>query len=304
MPRMFLLAQLQTGEANWWWSTLTSGRAMWLLGFALLCVVILLWLGLRLRAVSQEVRKLPVKQRLSDDSGVAMVEFVLVTPILLTVTLLLIQTMLVFTGLFYVQYAAFAAARSAIVVIRADMEDFPNELSPSGEKASYIVGSAMIALTPVCGRESSSDDTIIAIGPQMENAFSEMYRNLGEPEPAWVNSLIAQRLNYAINRTEVAVGKVIPGNEETMRIEPMTETTVFSPKEAIVVQVRHEFALSIPLASRVFSAVGDSGTYTPAGRDGDSPGPPGQWTAIQSIAILTNEGIDRRLPEAPEVPRR
>ena len=103
MPDMFLLAQLEPAQqTHWWWTTLTSGPALWLLGFAVLCIALLLYMVLRLRAVSARYRKAGVKQRLAGDSGVAMVEFVLVTPILLIVMLLLIQTMLVFTGLFYV----------------------------------------------------------------------------------------------------------------------------------------------------------------------------------------------------------
>lgn len=302
---MNLLAQLQTSPpSDWWWTTLTSGPALWLLGFAVVCLALLLYLGVRLRSVSSQVRKVPVKQRLADDSGVAMVEFVLVTPILLIVTLLLIQTMLVFTGLFYVQYAAFVAARTAIVQIPTNADLPSNQIDISGEKASNIVGSAMIALMPISGRENTADSRILDIGPQVVQAFSAMYSELGESQPGWVNNLLTERIYYAINHTEVAIGKMTPVGEETIRFEPIGGPTTFSPKEAIAVHVRHEFALSIPLASRVFSAVSDSGTYSPASRDSDSPGPPGQWTAIQAVAILTNEGIDRRLPLAPEVPRR
>lgn len=305
MLGMNLLAQLQTTPpSDWWWATLTSGPAMWLLGFAVFCLALLLYLGVRLRSVSSQVRKAPVKQRLADDSGVAMVEFVLVTPILLIVTLLLIQTMLVFTGLFYVQYAAFVAARTAIVQIPADMDTPPNEMDITGEKASQIIGSAMLALMPVSGRESSTDLTTVDVGPMVVQAFSEMYDVQGKSQPAWVNGMLNERLYYAINHTEVGIQKVTPGGEERILFDGLAGPTTFSPKEAIGIRIRHEFALTIPLASRVFSAVSDSGSYTPASRDSDSPGPPGQWTAIQAIAILTNEGIDRRLPEAPSVPRR
>jgi hypothetical protein len=300
---MVLLAQLDaTTPSNWWWSTLTSGPALWLLGFAVLCLAILLYLGLRLRAMSTQVRKAPVKQRLTDDSGVAMVEFVLVTPILLIVTLLLIQTMLVFTGLFYVQYSAFAAARTAIVQIPTVSTEPMNELMPSEGSGKFeaIRSAAVLGVLPVSGRESGSSvasSTLVA-------GMGEVFAAQGRSEPNWVSEMLGERLNYAINHTEVSLERVYPGeNVESVRFEPVDGYTLFSPKEAIAVVVRHEFALSVPLASRVFSAVGESGTYSPAGRSGDSPGPPGQWTMIESRAILTNEGIDRRLPEAPEVPR-
>lgn len=301
---MVLLAQLDaTAPGNWWWSTLTSGPALWLLGFAVLCLAILLYLGLRLRALSVNVRKVPVKQRLADDSGVAMIEFVLVTPILLIVTLLLIQTMLVFTGLFYVQYSAFAAARTAIVQIPTVSSEPMNELMPSegSDKFDAIRSAAVLGVLPVSGRESGSSVASSAL----VSGIGQVFAAQGRSEPNWVSQMLGERLNYAVNHTEVSLERVSSGeNAESVRFEPVESYTFFSPKEAIAVIVRHEFALTVPLASRVFSAVGESGTYSPAGRTGDSPGPPGQWTLIESRAILTNEGIDRRLPQAPPVPRR
>lgn len=299
---MFLLAQFEIAQtSNWWWSTLTSGPAIWLLGFAFVCLALLLYLGCRLRAVSVKTRKVPIKQRLSDDSGVAMIEFVLVTPILLIVTLLLIQTMLVFTGLFYVQYAAFAAVRSAIVQIPAVSTEPSNELvsSDSSDKYQAIRSAAVFAVLPVSGREGGSS----VASSELVSGIGEVFSAQGRSQPAWVDGMLGERLNYADNHTEITIERV-SGENEAVVFSPVESYATFSPKEAIAVRVRHEFALSIPLASRVFSAVGESGTYSPASRDSESPGPPGQWTLIESRAILTNEGIDRRLPEAPDVPRR
>ena len=301
---MNLLAQFDTAQtSNWWWSTLTSGPAMWLLGFAVLFLALLLYLGYRLRAVSAMTRRVPVRQRLSDDSGVAMIEFVLVTPILLIVTLLLIQTMLVFTGLFYVQYAAFAAVRTAIVQIPSVSTEPSNELvsSQSSDKFQAIQSAAVLAVLPVSGRESGSS----VASSELISGIGEVFSAQGRSQPNWVGEMLGERLNYATNHTEVTVERVSGEDEsESVVFSPVSGYATFSPKEAIAVRVRHEFALSIPLASRVFSAVGESGSYSPASRNSDSPGPPGQWTLIESRAILTNEGIDRRLPEAPDVPRR
>ena len=300
---MFLLAQLETAQTSyWWWSTLTSGPAMWLLGFAVLCLALLFYMGYRLRAVSARLRKLPVRQRFCDDSGVAMIEFVLVTPILLIVTLLLIQTMLVFTGLFYVQYAAFAAVRTAIVQIPSVSTEPSNELvsSESSDKFQAIQSAAVFAVLPVSGRESGSS----VASSELVSGIGEVFAAQGRSQPAWVDEMLGERLNYASNHTEITIERVTGEGSESVVFSPVSGYATFSPKEAIAVRVRHEFALSIPLASRVFSAVGESGSYSPASRNGDSPGPPGQWTLIESRAILTNEGIDRRLPEAPDVPRR
>ena len=301
---MNLLAQYQSSPPQGWWlDTLTSGPALWLLGFALVCLALLLWLGWRLREVSLAHRSASFRKRLSDDSGVAMVEFVLVTPILLIVTLLLVQTMLVFTGLFYVQYAAFAAARSAIVQIPMDSSEPRNEIMTSrgSNKFDAIESAAMIAVLPVSGRESGS--TVVA--SEIAAGLGEVFSAQGKSQPAWIDNLLAERLAYAMNHTSVTLEKVTPGNDsQSVRFTVAEGYEVFSPKEAIAARVRHEFALTVPLASRVFASIGESGTYSPASRNSDSPGPPGQWTVIESRAILTNEGIDRRLPEAPPVPRR
>lgn len=244
-----------------------------------------------------------MKQRLSDDSGVAMIEFVLVTPVLLTVTLLLIQTMLVFTGLFYVQYSAFAAARTAIVQIPTASSEAINEFDPSSNSTKYeaIRSAAVLGVLPISGRESGSS----VASSELVAGIGEVFASQGRGEPAWVDEMLGERLSYAINHTEIGLESVFAEDgSQTVDFVPVNSYTVFSPKEAIAVRVRHEFALTVPLASRVFSAVGESGSYSPAGRNGDSPGPPGLWTVIEARAILTNEGIDRRLPEAPGVPRR
>lgn len=297
---MPILTQLQTVQStDWWWTTLTSGPALGLLGFSVLCLGLLVYLGARLRVVSAGYRQAGVTQRFADDSGVAMIEFVLVTPILLIITLLLIQTMLVFTGLFYVQYSAFAAARTAIVQIPMSSSEPSNALNASrgSDKFDAITSSAVFGVLPVSGRESGTT----AAGATLVAGIGEMYTAQGRSQPAWVDEMLGERLSYAINHTEVTVERFATGSLTVL--EPVESYAVFTPKEALAVRVRHEFALAIPLASRVFSAVGESGSYTPAGRNGDSPGPPGQWTLIEARAILTNEGIDRRLPTAPTVPR-
>lgn len=275
---------------------------MTLLAVALGCVLLLVLLGVGLRRVTAAQRAATLRKRLADDSGVAMIEFVLVTPVLLFVTLLLLQTSLVFTGLFYVQYSAFAAARSAIVQIPTISTEPSNYLMPvrGSDKFDAITSSAMIAVLPVCGSENGA----LVSASEIVAGVHGVYSAQGKSSPAWVNNMLANRLFYAMNHTEVVLEKVLPGNDsDSVRFEEVTGLTQFSPKEAIGVRVRHEFALTVPLASKVFTLAGESGSYTPASRDSESPGPPGQWTLIESRAVLTNEGIDRKLPPAPSVPR-
>ena len=297
-----------TNVDGWWWSTLTSRPAMLLLLLGVGCLVVVVYLAYRLRSISAQqavgAKRVSLKQRFADDSGVAMIEFVLVTPIIMFLTLLLLQTMLVFTGLFYVQYSAFAAARSAIVYIPAASPDEQrNEIIPQRGSAKFdaIESAAMIAVTPVSGRESGS----VLAGTDLVNGVSEIYSAQGKSVPPWVDGMLAERLNYAMNHTRVELEKVTPGESvEAVIFDQVSGLTTFSPKEAIGVRVQHEFALTIPVASKIFAISGRSGTYQPATLDGDAPAAPGQWTLIESRAVLTNEGIDNRLPPEPVVPRR
>lgn len=300
---MLNFAQLATpAPQDWWWSTMTSRPAMLLIAVAAGCLMVLLFMGWRLSRVTAPQRSTSMRERLSNDSGVAMIEFVLVTPILLIITLILIQTVLVFTGLFYVQYSAFAAARSAIVQIPLEGDQPRNYIvvSRGADKFDSIESAAIFAVLPVCGRESGSsfDSGDLVAG------LRNVYQAQGKNEPAWVENMLAQRLSYAINHTTVELEKVTPGaGTQPVNFQEVSGLVRFSDKEAIGVRVRHEFALSIPLASRIFALAGNSGSYSPASIEGDSPAPPGQWTVIESRAILTNEGIKRTLPDAPTVPR-
>lgn len=296
----------QTSSApgqDWWWSTLASRPALLLLALALVCLAGIVYLGWRLRSLSSARQAVPVRKRMADDSGVAMIEFVLVTPVLLFLTLLLVQTMLVFTGVFYVQYAAFAAARSAIVHIPMESSEPRNTISTElgSEKFDAIQSSAVLALMPVAGRENGSAQGADGLA----SGFDRVYQAQGKDVPPWVEGMLAERLTYAINHTEVSLEEILPGSsEDTINSRQASGVYTFSPKASVGARVRHEFALTVPLASRIFTLVGESGTYSPASVNSDTPGPPGHWTKIESRAILTNEGIDRRLPEAPPVPRR
>ena len=305
MIGLYALAQLDAPPMrDWWWSTLTGRPALTLLAVGLGCLLLLVYLSVRLRRVSAAQRAgVSLRRRLADDSGVAMVEFVLVTPILLLVSLLLIQTMLVFTGLFYVQYSAYAAARSAIVQIPVDTQAEPmNQVytSPGSEKFDAIRSSAMLALAPVSGRENGSS----VAASEVVAGLKSLYSDQGKPTPAWVDRLLAERLSYAMNHTEVVLERVnVTGDAQTVEFDEVSGLAEYSPKEAVSVRVRHEFALTVPLASEVFALAGQSGSYSPASENSEAPPPPGTWTMIEARAILTNEGIDRRLPEKPTVDR-
>lgn len=306
MHSLFTLAQLDASSPEgWWWSTLSSRPALWMLALSAGCLVVLVFLAWRVRRVSVAARRPTIRQRLADDSGVAMMEFALVAPLILVVVLILIQAMLLFTGLFYVQYSAFAAARSAIVQIPTVSTEESNYILPvrGSDKFDAIETAAMLAVVPVCGREDGSRSQVVI--NEIVAGMHDLYQAQGKEAPNWVDMLLAQRINYAMNHTEVVLEKVVPmADNESVRFETVSGMTRFSDKEAIAARVRHEFALTVPLASKVFALTGSSGNYTPVTSNSDNPQPPGYWTLIEARAILTNEGINRNLPDPPPVQRR
>ena len=301
---MGLLNHMQLGSTaqNWWWAAFTSKPALYLLLFMAFCMLLMVVLIWRVRKATPKRAKVSLYKRLAGDSGVAMMEFALVTPVIMTIMLLMVQAMLLYTGVFYVQYSAFAAARSAIVHIPAESSEPRNQiyLAAGSEKYDTITRAAAMALLPVSGRESSSSYA----SDDLVSAMRNFYQQRGQQPPAWVDSMLAERFNYAMNHTEIRLERVISGESASdVAFESLDGQVELSPKEAVSVRVRHEFALTVPLASDIFAAIGDSGTYSPATRSGQSPGPPGQWTMIETRALLTNEGIIPDLPDPPSIPR-
>ena len=189
----------------WGWETLTSSQSLAYLGVAAGCLLLIVWLVCRLRAISAPTRRTDERRR--DESGVATIEFVLVAPFLLGITLILVQTMLVFTGLFYVNYAAYAAARSAIVYIPADLApDGPNTVTPSEgfEKYDRIQAAAVIAVMPVSGQENGEQDSV----NELVNGLNRYFQAQGKTPPHWVENLIPGRFNYAAAHTAVTLQTV------------------------------------------------------------------------------------------------
>jgi len=301
IPSQATLAQ--TAPRGWWWDTLLSGPALTLLAVAGGCVLLLVLMGWRLRRLSAPVRAARRAKR-GGESGVATIEFVLIAPFLLTITLILIQTMLVFTGLFYVNYAAYAAARSAIVYIPADMGvDGPNMLTPVEGRLKYdrVRAAAIIAVMPVSGQEAGG----LLSAPAVVAALNDYYAQQGRSAPGWVDNLAQGRLNYAAQHTTLTLMTVEDTGNGRLRFDDIVGGVEVGAKDAVAVEVEHEFALTVPVASQIFQLGGRSGSYTPQTRGAsDTPAPPGAWTLITARAVLTNEGIDRNLPDPPRVPRR
>ena len=226
---------------------------------------------------------------LGDTDGTATVEFVLVTPILLFMVLMLIQTMLVMTGNIYVHYAAFAATRSALVQIPVDDRprdgERPNLIiaSPASFKYNAIRRAAVFALVPVSGRLDvpGPDDE------QFVQGLTNFYGAYNRSPPNWVDQLAARRLSYADANTDLTLLRTALDGEVNVSFTPQQELSL-GPKDPVTVRVEHHLNLSIPYAKAIFA---------------DDDDPDLTYMLVGAQYTLTNEGIADHLPEAPLLPR-
>ncbi len=224
-----------------------------------------------------------------NDSATLTVEFALVLPILLFLVLVLTQTTLMLAAQSYVNYAAFAAARAAIVQVPRDLgPDEPlNLLRVGGVKHESIRQAAVFALVPVSGRlrESSVDPSSYVAG------LKALFRGYDAPPPAWVDNLMADRLRYAHAATEVDFFVTTTPDSQSVEFDELGEGEwhLFGPKDPVTVRVRHKLALTVPYVSAIFS-------------DGEEGGQ--RYSLVTARYTLTNEGIDRALPPTPPIPRR
>ncbi len=277
------------------------------LTYAVIWVVCVIALLLGIRVIAQlrkkEKARIPVKTKdyITDgQSAVVTIEFALVFPILLFMMLLLTQTTLLMGGNLFVHYAAFAATRSAIVQIPTNytnqkynqLGEQANVYTHTQENPKYdaIHRAAVIAVLPISGQSNQSLTS--APAQQLVTAFSHYFAGYGYTEPNWVESLIAERLQYAVEHTLITLYRTeVVG--DVVEFQPVTGISeVFEPREPITVQVTHNFNLSIPWAHLIFE---DSDSRM------DDTTPP--YTVISAAYTLTNEGISDIMPPLPNIPR-
>jgi Flp pilus assembly pilin Flp len=110
----------------------------------LLVFVLIFKNRLNVRAEAKEAKK----QKLLGETGAAMVEFALVLPVFLLLFFGIFQAMLIVTAKQLVDYAAYAAARSALVYIPDDSIGPANKVSD--EKYRSVKLTSIVALLPVC----------------------------------------------------------------------------------------------------------------------------------------------------------
>jgi len=161
---------------------------------------------------------MPGRELRKDENGQAMVEFVVVFPVVFLLCLVIMQTFLLLTARQVVNYAAYCAARSAIVF-------FPeggNTAAKKQAKRAAII--ACWSISPMKGF-GTAETFIKPIEDMVEDATG-------------INFDLARRYNMA--RSNVSV------NLKPNKLNAKT------PHQDITAEVTYHYVMGIPLANRLF----------------------------------------------------
>jgi len=161
---------------------------------------------------------MPGKELRKDENGQAMVEFVVVFPVVFLLCLVIMQTFLLLTARQVVNYAAYCAARSAIVF-------FPeggNAAAKKKAKRAAII--ACWSISPMKGF-GSAETFIKPIEDMVEDATG-------------INFELARRYNMA--RSNVSV------NLKPAKLNAKT------PHQDVTAEVTYHYVMGIPIVNRIF----------------------------------------------------
>jgi len=220
------------------------------------------------------------------ESGQAMTEVAVSFPVLLITTLILMQLALMYQAKNVVTYAAFSAARAAIVWIPATADGEGNHQLNigGGDKWDKITQAAAMACVPISPRASVVLDGLPFIGDIIGDAFSvfsSMMSSFGLAGEYTDNAL--QRYGYASFATEVKIYKASSSgfDEQSGNI-----TWAYPNGGDVGVRVRHRYYLPIPVVNRI---IGDDWSIVDMGPF-FSLDLPGEYTFIRAVAVLPLEG--------------
>jgi hypothetical protein len=212
--------------------------------------------------------------RAASEEGTATLEFAAILPIALMFALAMTQSSLLMGGNLCVKYAAFCAARTAIITVPRDFGvDEPRNVvagtADEGGKMYRVKQSAVWAVLPF---SCAHPDAPSLDAGSLRTALLSALAALGCGAPAWMRGEgLDRRLGYADAYTEVVLDP------------PANGASSYAPAEDLRVNVRHDFYLSVPYAARVFSRVAGDGLSLDFGA--------GHYAIrMRSACRLTNEG--------------
>ncbi|MDH3591361.1 MAG: hypothetical protein OER88_05755 [Planctomycetota bacterium] len=247
------------------------------------------------RMLSHAGARARLRKAWSDETASAVVEFpgaLLVLIVLVTVTS---QVAFLTTGYLVVDYAAFAAARSASVVI-ATTEDGEAQgtISDGAKKVGNVKDAAILACYPISGDYTDEDSLTVNLDPvrakvgQLDNALGSVFdfefleAGIGTTQ-AYLDALGAEGRELASNATALTRYAYAYYNTEVRLVDGSGNAKygAYDHNAPVTVEVTHHFNLSIPYAKRIF------GTFH---------FPEGYRSAIRASATILNEGATGKAP--------
>jgi Flp pilus assembly protein TadG len=192
------------------------------------------------RRLLERARAFARRANREQESGAALIEFTVVFPVQLFITLAIMQLSLIYVGHVLVQHAAFAAARAALV------QDVPSGQGMNPQSAA--TQAAAIVLSAISPPDA---DMGSASGVQGNNGGTTPI-NHGPSNLSWQTqsggSFSLGRMQGAFGLTTVTVD---PGNVAT--------------PDVCVAEVTFQMPLVIPVVSRFFAQAGAGGQLVGAG---------------------------------------
>lgn len=220
----------------------------------------------------------------SGRAGTASIEFVLVLVVAVPIVLIMIQSMLLVVGNLAVHYAAYNAARAAVVWVPekvygqagvygsdwqdGDLDEPRNVVSGTDGSVKYrhVRNAAVYSVMPVCaGNEVAGARPPVQ---RVQEGLQRFFSANNQTPPTWITKQLANKLCYADNYTEVELA--LPANG-----------TVYGDFEDLRVRVRHTLYMSVPYANRVMAFF--SGKELGNGHYG---------TDVEVWSVLTNQGLE------------
>lgn len=240
---------------------------------SLACLVGLLVIGRFLLRAGRSGRAARGRSLAADSEGIAILEFVLLLPVAVAIVLIMIQAMLMMSATILVNYAAFAAARTAIVWVPKDLSgDVPIKYDPEPEnfvaigtnsrKLVMIRAAAANALLPLAGRQKTASTEDAQAAAEVTDGIREYFQAFGgTPAPNWVSMLAQEKFIYALRNTEVELLEYVT-NERRMRSvsDAHPGGKLYGETEDVVVKVTHKYELGVPFAAALFAT--DKTNYT------------------------------------------
>ena len=223
------------------------------------CALALLVLAARLAAALTRGgawRRARADEGTQAESGASVVEFALVLPLLLTILLLVFQIALLVQAKFVVNYAAFCAARSAVVTIPAKIYsthtgryEKSNTLqlnSPVSPKMNIIRRAAALPVTAISpalaprvwlttGASPIDSSFLVPLGQVM--LLFPFYA-----DGKYVSGELLTRASYAYDRQNTSVEVIREGSQQRRG---------FGDHELVTVRVTYRYYLTVPIASRL-----------------------------------------------------